>query len=120
MWSSVSVQVNFTLHFPADVFELLEQYGRLPLPPYIAHEADDYDEERYQTVYSKVPGAVAAPTAGLHFDQALLDRCVANGVQLAYVTLHVGAGTFQPVRTENLRSIRCTASGTPYRQKLRN
>lgn len=93
----------FTLHFPADVFELLEQYGRLPLPPYIAHEADDYDEERYQTVYSKVPGAVAAPTAGLHFDQALLDRCVANGVQLAYVTLHVGAGTFQPVRTENLQ-----------------
>ena len=93
----------FTLHFPSDVFELLEQYGRLPLPPYIEHEADDYDEERYQTVYSKVPGAVAAPTAGLHFDQALLDRCVANGVQLAYVTLHVGAGTFQPVRTENLQ-----------------
>lgn len=93
----------FTLHFPSDIFELLEQYGRLPLPPYIEHEADDYDEERYQTVYSKVPGAVAAPTAGLHFDQALLDRCVANGVQLAYVTLHVGAGTFQPVRTENLQ-----------------
>ncbi|MBR7782511.1 tRNA preQ1(34) S-adenosylmethionine ribosyltransferase-isomerase QueA [Undibacterium sp. LFS511W] len=93
----------FSLHFPSDIFELLEQYGRLPLPPYIEHEADDYDEERYQTVYSKVPGAVAAPTAGLHFDQALLDRCVANGVQLAYVTLHVGAGTFQPVRTENLQ-----------------
>lgn len=93
----------FTLHFPSDIFELLEQYGRLPLPPYIEHEADDYDEERYQTVYSKVPGAVAAPTAGLHFDQALLDRCVANGVQLAYVTLHVGAGTFQPVRTETLQ-----------------
>ncbi|MFZ6675073.1 tRNA preQ1(34) S-adenosylmethionine ribosyltransferase-isomerase QueA [Undibacterium sp. Xuan67W] len=92
----------FTLHFPGDVFELIEQYGRLPLPPYINHEADDFDEHRYQTVYSRVPGAVAAPTAGLHFDQALLDRCAAKGIQFAYVTLHVGAGTFQPVRTENL------------------
>lgn len=92
----------FTLHFPSDVFALIEQFGRLPLPPYINHEADDFDEQRYQTVYSRVPGAVAAPTAGLHFDLALLDRCRAMGVQLAYVTLHVGAGTFQPVRTENL------------------
>lgn len=92
----------FTLHFPSDVFELIEQYGRLPLPPYINHEADDFDEQRYQTVYSRVPGAVAAPTAGLHFDHALLEQCRAKGVQLAYVTLHVGAGTFQPVRTENL------------------
>ncbi|MCU6432431.1 tRNA preQ1(34) S-adenosylmethionine ribosyltransferase-isomerase QueA [Undibacterium sp. Jales W-56] len=92
----------FTLHFPGDVFELIEQYGRLPLPPYINHEADDFDEQRYQTVYSRVPGAVAAPTAGLHFDQALLDRCQEKGIQFAYVTLHVGAGTFQPVRTENL------------------
>lgn len=92
----------FTLHFPGDVFALIEQYGRLPLPPYINHEADDFDEQRYQTVYSRVPGAVAAPTAGLHFDHALLEQCRAKGVQLAYVTLHVGAGTFQPVRTENL------------------
>ena len=92
----------FTLHFPADVFELIEQYGRLPLPPYIEHEADDYDETRYQTVYSRVPGAVAAPTAGLHFDEALLEKCKAKGIQFAYVTLHVGAGTFQPVRTEDL------------------
>jgi S-adenosylmethionine:tRNA ribosyltransferase-isomerase len=92
----------FTLHFPGDVFALIEQYGRLPLPPYINHEADDFDERRYQTVYSRVPGAVAAPTAGLHFDHALLAQCRAKGVQLAYVTLHVGAGTFQPVRTENL------------------
>lgn len=92
----------YTLHFPGDVFALLEQFGRLPLPPYIEHAADAFDETRYQTVYSKVPGAVAAPTAGLHFDEPLLERCRAKGVQLAYVTLHVGAGTFQPVRHEDL------------------
>ena len=92
----------YTLQFPGDVFELIEAHGRLPLPPYITHDADGFDEQRYQTVYSRVPGAVAAPTAGLHFDEALLDRCRAKGVRFAYVTLHVGAGTFQPVRTENL------------------
>jgi S-adenosylmethionine:tRNA ribosyltransferase-isomerase len=92
----------YTLFFPDDVFELIEAHGHLPLPPYISHEADDFDEQRYQTVYSRVPGAVAAPTAGLHFDEAILDRCKAKGIQFAFVTLHVGAGTFQPVRTENL------------------
>ena len=92
----------FTLHFPADAFELLEQYGSLPLPPYIDHEADAYDETRYQTVYAKEPGAVAAPTAGLHFDEALLQQLTARGVKQAFVTLHVGAGTFQPVRVEDL------------------
>jgi S-adenosylmethionine:tRNA ribosyltransferase-isomerase len=92
----------FTLHFEADVFDLIEAHGRLPLPPYIEHDADSFDETRYQTVFSKVPGAVAAPTAGLHFDQALLDKLKAKGVEFAYVTLHVGAGTFQPVRTEVL------------------
>ena len=92
----------FTLQFPDDVFELIEAHGRLPLPPYIDHAADAFDEQRYQTVYAKAPGAVAAPTAGLHFDQALLDKLRDKGVQFAYVTLHVGAGTFQPVRTENL------------------
>ena len=92
----------YQLQFPGDVFELLEQYGALPLPPYIAHTADAFDENRYQTVYSRVPGAVAAPTAGLHFDETLLQRCRDKGVQLAYVTLHVGAGTFQPVRHEDL------------------
>ncbi len=92
----------FTLYFPSDVFALLEQYGNLPLPPYIAHQADEFDEQRYQTVYNRVPGAVAAPTAGLHFDRNLLEKCQQMGVTLAYVTLHVGAGTFQPVRTENL------------------
>ncbi|NEX61429.1 tRNA preQ1(34) S-adenosylmethionine ribosyltransferase-isomerase QueA [Noviherbaspirillum galbum] len=92
----------FTLHFPGDVFNLIDAHGRLPLPPYIEHAADQVDEQRYQTVYAKEPGAVAAPTAGLHFDQPLLDALQARGVGFAYVTLHVGAGTFQPVRTENL------------------
>jgi len=92
----------FTLGFEGDVFDLIEAHGRLPLPPYIEHSADEFDEQRYQTVYSKEPGAVAAPTAGLHFDQPLLDKLQAKGVKLAYVTLHVGAGTFQPVRVEDL------------------
>lgn len=92
----------YVLHFPDDVIALIEAHGSLPLPPYITHAADEIDAERYQTVYARAPGAVAAPTAGLHFDTALLDRLRAKGVQFAYVTLHVGAGTFQPVRTENL------------------
>jgi S-adenosylmethionine:tRNA ribosyltransferase-isomerase len=92
----------FTLHFDADVFELIEAHGRLPLPPYIEHTADAFDETRYQTVFNKVPGAVAAPTAGLHFDEKLLEQLKAKGVHFAYVTLHVGAGTFQPVRNEVL------------------
>jgi S-adenosylmethionine:tRNA ribosyltransferase-isomerase len=92
----------FTLHFEGDVFELIEAHGRLPLPPYIDHTADEFDEQRYQTVYSKEPGAVAAPTAGLHFDEKLLEQLKAKGVNIAYVTLHVGAGTFQPVRVENI------------------
>lgn len=92
----------FTLKFPSDAIPLIDQYGSLPLPPYITHAADEVDAQRYQTVYAKNPGAVAAPTAGLHFDDALLARLEAKGVKLAWLTLHVGAGTFQPVRTENL------------------
>jgi S-adenosylmethionine:tRNA ribosyltransferase-isomerase len=92
----------YALQFPDDVFTLIDAHGRLPLPPYIEHSADAFDEQRYQTVYAKQPGAVAAPTAGLHFDQTLLDKLREHGVQFATVTLHVGAGTFQPVRTENL------------------
>jgi S-adenosylmethionine:tRNA ribosyltransferase-isomerase len=83
-------------------FDLLEQHGSLPLPPYIEHDPDAQDESRYQTVYAREPGAVAAPTAGLHFDQAMLERLAEMGVQTAFVTLHVGAGTFQPVRVENI------------------
>lgn len=94
----------FELHFLSDVsvFNLLEQHGALPLPPYITHAATDDDEERYQTVFSKHLGAVAAPTAGLHFDTTLLEKLSQKGVNIAYVTLHVGAGTFQPVRVDNI------------------
>ena len=92
----------FTLSFPDDALQLMERYGSLPLPPYIDHAADEFDAERYQTVYAKTPGAVAAPTAGLHFDEFLLQSLRAKGVRVATLTLHVGAGTFQPVRTENL------------------
>ncbi|KWA27566.1 tRNA preQ1(34) S-adenosylmethionine ribosyltransferase-isomerase QueA [Burkholderia territorii] len=96
------VEPFFTLHFPAPCLDLIEQHGRLPLPPYIEHDADANDETRYQTVYAANPGAVAAPTAGLHFDQPLLEKLDAMGVERATLTLHVGAGTFQPVRVENI------------------
>ncbi|MDN7453771.1 tRNA preQ1(34) S-adenosylmethionine ribosyltransferase-isomerase QueA [Burkholderia cenocepacia] len=96
------VEPFFTLHFPAPCLDLIEQYGRLPLPPYIEHDPDATDETRYQTVYASNPGAVAAPTAGLHFDQPLLEQLDALGVERATLTLHVGAGTFQPVRVDNI------------------
>jgi S-adenosylmethionine:tRNA ribosyltransferase-isomerase len=85
-----------------DVFSVLEEIGHMPLPPYIDRADDSVDRERYQTVYGKKPGAVAAPTAGLHFDKAILAAVEAKGVATAFVTLHVGAGTFQPVRAENI------------------
>lgn len=84
------------------VLAMLERHGSVPLPPYITHDPDAGDESRYQTVYAKNPGAVAAPTAGLHFDAALLDALRVRGVRVATLTLHVGAGTFQPVRMQNL------------------
>lgn len=89
-------------HGGESVYEILERHGRLPLPPYIERAADSGDEARYQTVYAKHCGAVAAPTAGLHFTEALLQTLREKGVQTAEVTLHVGAGTFQPVRVENI------------------
>ncbi|NYT87027.1 tRNA preQ1(34) S-adenosylmethionine ribosyltransferase-isomerase QueA [Pollutimonas harenae] len=92
----------FELEFPERVLDLLDKYGATPLPPYIEHAADQDDDERYQTVYATEPGAVAAPTAGLHFDQAMLAQLSAMGIAQAFVTLHVGAGTFQPVRTQKL------------------
>lgn len=92
----------FELRFAEPVLPLLERIGHMPLPPYIdrADEADD--RERYQTVYARHAGAVAAPTAGLHFDESLLEAIRAKGVEMAFVTLHVGAGTFQPVRVERI------------------
>ncbi|MFB0953978.1 MAG: tRNA preQ1(34) S-adenosylmethionine ribosyltransferase-isomerase QueA, partial [Aeromonadaceae bacterium] len=82
------------------VFAILEAIGHMPLPPYIDRPDEQADKERYQTVYTAKPGAVAAPTAGLHFDKPLLAQLQAKGVELAFVTLHVGAGTFQPVRVD--------------------
>lgn len=84
------------------VLVLLEQFGHMPLPPYINRPDEDSDKERYQTVYNKVPGAVAAPTAGLHFDEEILQQLKDKGVNSEFVTLHVGAGTFQPVRVDNI------------------
>ncbi|MBA5762332.1 tRNA preQ1(34) S-adenosylmethionine ribosyltransferase-isomerase QueA [Vibrio sp. 404] len=94
----------FELKFDSDltVLEILEQIGHMPLPPYIDRPDEDADKERYQTVYNQKPGAVAAPTAGLHFDEVLLEKIKAKGAELAYVTLHVGAGTFQPVKVDNI------------------
>jgi len=97
-------QEFYTLRFEHEktVTELLECYGQLPLPPYITRPATTADEARYQTVYAKNSGAVAAPTAGLHFDVDMMDQLRAMGIIITYVTLHVGAGTFQPVRVENI------------------
>ncbi|MDF7666491.1 tRNA preQ1(34) S-adenosylmethionine ribosyltransferase-isomerase QueA [Orbaceae bacterium ESL0727] len=94
----------FELQFPSDVLTILNQIGHIPLPPYIDRPDEETDKELYQTVYSKRPGAVAAPTAGLHFDEALLAQIKNQGVEMAFVTLHVGAGTFQPVRVQNIES----------------
>ncbi|UCV09127.1 tRNA preQ1(34) S-adenosylmethionine ribosyltransferase-isomerase QueA [Dechloromonas denitrificans] len=86
----------------SDLWELAERHGKLPLPPYIEHPAEGADETRYQTVYAREPGAVAAPTAGLHFDEAMLETLRGGGVHTAFLTLHVGAGTYQPVRVDKI------------------
>lgn len=87
---------------PGDFWELSERYGKLPLPPYIEHPAEGTDETRYQTVYAREPGAVAAPTAGLHFDEEMLATLRAQGINTAFLTLHVGAGTYRPMRVEKI------------------
>ncbi|MGJ8680972.1 tRNA preQ1(34) S-adenosylmethionine ribosyltransferase-isomerase QueA [Paraglaciecola sp.] len=94
----------FELKFLSDqpVLAVLEEFGHMPLPPYIDRPDEASDKERYQTVYNQVPGAVAAPTAGLHFDQNILQKLADKGVKSEFVTLHVGAGTFQPVRVDNI------------------
>lgn len=94
----------FVLRFesPESVFALLDRHGALPLPPYIGHAPDAADEQRYQTLYARAPGAVAAPTAGLHFDEPVLAALRAKGMDLVWLTLHVGTGTFQPVRVQDL------------------
>jgi S-adenosylmethionine:tRNA ribosyltransferase-isomerase len=92
----------YEVRFPENVFDLLERFGKLPLPPYIEHQPDGEDAQSSQTVVAKNPGAVAAPTAGLHFDEVILQKLKNLGVNQATVTLHVGAGTFTPVREEDL------------------
>ena len=96
----------FHLRFPADPLALLERHGHVPLPPYITHADTADDERRYQTVFAARPGAVAAPTAALHFDAPLLAALAARGIATASITLHVGAGTFQPVRSDDLKGHR--------------
>ncbi len=95
----------FQLQFLSDqpLLSLLERYGHIPLPPYISRSDEAQDSERYQTVYARQPGAVAAPTAGLHFSPALLEQLEQRGVQRCFVTLHVGAGTFRPVRVDDIQ-----------------
>ncbi len=96
----------YALTFSVDIMPFLEAHGEVPLPPYLGRAADDEDVTRYQTVYAKDPGAVAAPTAGLHFDEAMLNETRDAGAKHAWVTLHVGAGTFQSLREENIRDNR--------------
>jgi S-adenosylmethionine:tRNA ribosyltransferase-isomerase len=96
----------FVLDFPEPVLAILESIGEIPLPPYLDREAEPDDAERYQTVYAKDPGAVAAPTAGLHFDRQMLDETLEAGIRHAWVTLHVGAGTFQALRREHIEENR--------------
>ena len=92
----------YRLALSADPYALMAAHGHVPLPPYIAHEDSADDEARYQTVFAAKPGAVAAPTAALHFDQGMLDQLERRGIERAQITLHVGAGTFQPVKTERI------------------
>jgi S-adenosylmethionine:tRNA ribosyltransferase-isomerase len=96
----------YRVRFSQGIAGVLERFGALPLPPYIRHEPDGQDAERYQTIYAAAPGAVAAPTAGLHFTQPVLDAMKARGARLAKLTLHVGAGTFQPVRAAQIEEHR--------------
>jgi S-adenosylmethionine:tRNA ribosyltransferase-isomerase len=99
----------FMLQFSMPVDPFLQQYGDVPLPPYLDRDAESADGERYQTVYARSPGAVAAPTAGLHFDEKMFEETASLGVRHAYVTLHVGAGTFQSLRQEHIESNRLHA-----------
>jgi S-adenosylmethionine:tRNA ribosyltransferase-isomerase len=92
----------YLLEFSGDALPVFEKYGEMPLPPYIERAADGADSERYQTIFARRPGAVAAPTAGLHFDAPLLEALAVRGIKHAFVTLHVGAGTFAPVRTDDI------------------
>jgi S-adenosylmethionine:tRNA ribosyltransferase-isomerase len=108
------------LDFGTDPASVFEGHGEMPLPPYLRRAAEEFDRDRYQTVYARVPGAVAAPTAGLHFDDALLEACERAGVAKTHVTLHVGAGTFQPVRVDDVRQHQMHAELTEVPQAACN
>jgi len=108
----------FLLRFDAPVDDILQAHGHIPLPPYIKRPDADLDRERYQTVFAREPGAVAAPTAGLHFDKGQLNRLRSRGVDVAYLTLHVGAGTFAPLRAEQLASGQLHAENFVVSEKL--
>lgn len=110
----------FELYFPGDtpLIDLLERHGHMPLPPYITREDELADRERYQTVYARRDGAVAAPTAGLHFDEPLLAALAERGVESAFVTLHVGAGTFQPVRADDIREHKMHSEWIEVREEV--
>ncbi len=99
----VEVLLNVEQNFPGGLLSVLEKVGRMPLPPYIKREDKDFDRNRYQTVYAKDVGSVAAPTAGLHFNEEILESIRGKGVKIAPITLHVGYGTFSPIRTEDIR-----------------
>jgi S-adenosylmethionine:tRNA ribosyltransferase-isomerase len=99
----------YRVRFSQDIAPVLERHGAVPLPPYIRHAPREEDAERYQTVYADTPGAVAAPTAGLHFDRDMLDKVEAAGARVARITLHVGFGTFQPVRVDEVEAHRMHA-----------
>ncbi len=103
-----------------NIFDLLEKFGHMPLPPYIDRPDEEADKERYQTVYNEKPGAVAAPTAGLHFDDDILNKIKDKGVDFAFVTLHVGAGTFQPVRVDNIEEHQMHAEYAEVSQEVVN
>ncbi len=96
-------RLAFTLANFDSLLQALDSIGHMPLPPYIQRDDEEFDQQRYQTVYAETPGAVAAPTAGLHFDEAMLQQLAEQGIEPVYVTLHVGAGTFQPVRVDDLK-----------------
>lgn len=108
----------FVLEMSCEPLEFFIEHGSMPLPPYIDRAADSDDEDRYQTVFARTPGAVAAPTASLHFDEAMLVRCRDVGVEMAHVTLHVGAGTFQPVRVDVLDEHRMHAEYVNVSQEV--
>jgi S-adenosylmethionine:tRNA ribosyltransferase-isomerase len=108
----------YEIEMPEDALDYLERFGQVPLPPYIERAPSSDDRERYQTVFARAPGAVAAPTAGLHFDRALLVAIRRRGVQIGYVTLHIGAGTFQPVREDDLGRHRMHAERVCVSQEL--